>query len=103
MPPSEGRLGVDGTVLFAKHHDQLGLGYFELGFDLRRSLGSMQAFSSARSSSMCYSIIVISLLFEKDDARRRGGGSGSRIAHATANGGDWGSRNAPLFGGTIRP
>ncbi|TAU14512.1 hypothetical protein ELI38_35370 (plasmid) [Rhizobium leguminosarum] len=42
MPPSEGRLGVDGTVLFAKHHDQLGLGDFELGFDLA-ALGGLDA------------------------------------------------------------
>lgn len=34
MPPSEGRLGVDGAVLFGQHHDQFSLGDFELGFDL---------------------------------------------------------------------
>ncbi|MBY5379121.1 hypothetical protein [Rhizobium leguminosarum] len=33
-PPSEGRLGADGAVLFGQHHDQFNLGDLELGFDL---------------------------------------------------------------------
>ncbi|RUL97054.1 hypothetical protein EEQ99_28650 [Rhizobium anhuiense] len=42
MPPSEGRLGIDGTVLFGKYHGQLGLGDFEFGFDLA-ALGGLNA------------------------------------------------------------
>ncbi len=42
MPPSEGRLGVDGPVLFGQRHDQLGLNDFELGFDLA-TLGGLKA------------------------------------------------------------
>ncbi|TRA88281.1 hypothetical protein EXN24_17315 [Rhizobium rhizogenes] len=57
----------------------------------RRSSG-WQWFISARSSSICCSSsIVISLTFEKDDAAGREEMTGSRIASATARGGEWGA------------
>jgi hypothetical protein len=75
LPPSEGRPGVDATLLFGPGNDQLGLGKFELDRDLAALAGveSVLEFSAQFFNVLFDGHRRHFLMFEKDDTGIREG------------------------------
>jgi hypothetical protein len=96
-PASERRFAFYKTVQLGRGDNQLCLSEFKLGLDLTalRTVFSVTQLSPQFFDVVCDFVDHLRLLtLVKDDRRGREAMVGSRIANATGEGGEWGSRFA---------
>jgi hypothetical protein len=96
-PASKRRLGFCKVIHLGRRDGQFRLGDFKLGLDLTalRAINSVaQLGSQVFDLDFEFKGHLHLLTFVKDDRRSREGMAGSRIAPATGEAGEWGSRFA---------